>query len=117
VLTANLAKLYEMRPARPHLKALPEYPVSKRDLSLVAEGEVQFEDIEKSLVKNAGRLLESLQVFDVYRGEQIGTGKTAYGVRLSFRSKDKTLTDEEIDRIIDKVLTRLKNELSVTLRS
>jgi phenylalanyl-tRNA synthetase beta chain len=56
-------------------------------------------------------------VFDVYRGDNIPRGQAAYGVRLSFRAPDRTLRDEEIDRVIDKVVTTLKNELGVELRS
>ena len=61
-------------------------------------------------------MLESLQVFDVYHGDKIDGGQTAYGVRLTFRSPERTLTDAEVDQIIDKVLTRLKNELRIELR-
>ena len=62
-------------------------------------------------------MLESLQVFDVYRGDKIGTGQTAYGVRLTFRSAETTLTDGEVDQIIEKALTRLRNELKIELRT
>jgi phenylalanyl-tRNA synthetase beta chain len=62
-------------------------------------------------------LLESVVVFDVYRGEAIPEDHPAYGVRLSFRSPERTLRDEEIDRVIGKVVSKLKNELGVELRS
>ncbi|MBP2680956.1 MAG: pheT, partial [Candidatus Krumholzibacteriota bacterium] len=67
--------------------------------------------------KSAGPLLESTMVFDVYRGDNVPKGHTAYGVRLSFRSPDRTLRDEDIDRVIEKIVTTLKNELGVELRS
>jgi phenylalanyl-tRNA synthetase beta chain len=115
--TFDLSKCYELKGCQGRLKALPEYPASRRDLSLVARPGSGYGEIEKALVKNAGPLLESAMVFDVYRGDNIPRGYTAYGVRLSFRAPDRTLRDEEIDRIIDKVVTTLKNELGVELRS
>lgn len=115
--TVDLAALYDMAGGQPSLKPLPEYPASKRDLSLVAPEGVLYDDIEKHLVKSGGQLLESHHIFDVYRGEHVPEAHTAYGIRLSFRSPEKTLTDEGIDRIIDKILAKLKNELGVELRS
>ncbi len=113
----DLVTCYEEKGRQGKLKPLPEYPVSRRDLSLVTAGGVEYRAIEKALVKHAGALLESTSVFDVYRGENIATGHVAYGVRLSFRAPDRTLRDEEIDRVIDRVLLKLKSELGVELRS
>jgi phenylalanyl-tRNA synthetase beta chain len=115
--TLDLLKCYDLRGPQAKLKDLPEYPASRRDLSLVARPGSGFGEIEKALVKNAGPLLESLAVFDVYRGDNIPRGHTAYGVRLSFRAPDRTLRDEEIEPIIGKIVTTLKNELNVELRS
>jgi phenylalanyl-tRNA synthetase beta chain len=115
--TCDLSKCYELRGFQGRFKELPGYPASRRDLSLVARPGAGYGEIEKALVKSAGPLLESAVAFDVYRGDNIPRGHTAYGVRLSFRAPDRTLRDEEIDRIIDKVVTTLKNELGVELRS
>ena len=113
----DLERLYKARLATPRSKPLAEYPVSKRDLSLLAKESVRYEQIEKALVKNSRGLLESARLFDIYTGDAIPAGSTAYGIRLQFRSKERTLTDEEIDNVIDKILTKLKNDLDVELRS
>ena len=115
--TIDLAVCYGLRSKHGKLKPLADYPMSKRDLSLLTPAGVEYGEIEKALAKHAGRLLESCVVFDVYRGEKIAKDHTAYGVRLSFRAPDRTLRDEEIDQVIDKIVTRLKNELGVELRS
>ncbi len=113
----DLAECYELRSRQAKLRPLAEFPVSRRDLSLVTAGRTEYREIEKALVKHAGPLLESISVFDVYRGENLAKGSTAYGVRLSFRAPDRTLRDEEVDKIIEKAVSKLKDELGVELRS
>jgi phenylalanyl-tRNA synthetase beta chain len=98
-------------------RPIAEFPVSKRDLSLVTPADVTYDRVEKYLVKYGGRLLESVQAFDVYRGENLPEGSTAFGVRLLFRSPERTLRDSEIDEILEKVIHKLQSELGVTLRA
>jgi phenylalanyl-tRNA synthetase beta chain len=112
----DLARLLRLRSGRARFKPLPEYPVSKRDLSLVTPPNVTYGQVEKCLVKHGGRLLESAQAFDVYRGENLPDGATAFGVRLRFRSPERTLRDSDIDKILEKVIQKLQSELGVTLR-
>lgn len=116
-VTIDVNAIYDRVQKRRAFRPLPEYPASRRDLSLVAAQGTRCDDIEKWLVKSAGRLLESMQVFDVYHGDQLPEGRTAYGLRLNFRSPDRTLTDDEVDSIIEKILTNLKKQLGVELRS
>jgi phenylalanyl-tRNA synthetase beta chain len=115
--TIDLEHFYRHRSSAKRYNQLPEYPVSKRDLSLVAGASVDYRQIEKALVRQGSGLLESLQVFDVYRGGNLLEGSTAYGVRLVFRSPDRTLTDKEIDGIIEKMISKLNRDLKVVLRS
>jgi phenylalanyl-tRNA synthetase beta chain len=115
--TIDLEHFYRHRSSAKRFNPLPEYPVSKRDLSLVADANVDYRQIEKALVMQGSGLLESLQVFDVYRGGSLPEGSTAYGVRLVFRSADRTLTDKEIDGIIEKMISKLNRDLKVVLRS
>jgi phenylalanyl-tRNA synthetase beta chain len=114
---ADLQLLFQARRRRAGFEPVPEYPPSKRDLSLVTPAGVSYGQIEKSLVKNGGRLLESVQVFDVFRGGNMPEGSTAYGVRLSFRSSEGTLTDADVDAVLAKVIDKLQSELGVVLRS
>jgi len=78
---------------------------------------VDWAQIEKTLVKHAGRLLESHWVFDVYRGDSLPDGHTAYGVRLVFRSAAGTLRDADVDGAVAKVVSKLQSDLGVALRS
>jgi phenylalanyl-tRNA synthetase beta chain len=113
----DLTALYELHADATLFHAFSEFPASRRDLSLVAPGGVAWGQIEKHVAKVGGRLLESLQVFDVFRGASVGADRTAYGVRLAFRSADGTLTDADVDAVIAKIVAKLEAELGVVLRS
>lgn len=115
--SVDLDELHRRAADRPRFSPLADYPSARRDLSLVAGRAVRFAEIQKSVVKSSGPLLESLQVFDVYNGSNIDNDCTAYGLRLTFRSPGRTLTDGDVDHVIAKVLLDLKKKLGVELRS
>ncbi|UCF06116.1 MAG: phenylalanine--tRNA ligase subunit beta [bacterium] len=91
------------------------YPLVKRDLCLVAGERVAFADIQNVIVRST-KYLESIRLFDYYTGGHLGESKRSYTFRLSFRSKEGTLADSDVDREIEKILSDLNRELQVTLR-
>ncbi|MBU8921048.1 MAG: phenylalanine--tRNA ligase subunit beta [Bacteroidales bacterium] len=91
------------------------YPQVKRDLCVVAQERVTFADIRRVIEKRA-KFLESIRLFDYYRGETLGEGRRSYTFSLGFRSRDNTLDDAAVDKVIQKVLNSLQRELQVTLR-
>ena len=94
---------------------LPKFPASTRDLSLVCEEELPVIEIEKVIKSSVGKILEQLELFDIFRGEQIGEGKKSVSFSLVMRSHDHTLNDEEADNAIKKVLKNLE-KINVVLR-
>ena len=82
-------------------------PAAWRDLAIIAPVGVSYGEIAALLQKEAGELLESVEPFDVYTGEQVGAGNRSVAVRLVFRGA-KTLTDEEVDPIMDKLIGAVK---------
>ena len=97
-------------------KPLPKYPAITRDIALlVNEGETvgRILDIIK---ERGGRLLENAELFDVYRGKQIESGKKSVAFALTYRDAEKTLTDEEVAKVHTKILDTLAKELDATLR-
>ncbi len=98
-------------------RALSKFPSSTRDLALVCEEELEAGKIEAVMKKAGGKLLESVTLFDVYRGVQIGEGKKNLAFSLTFRAADHTVTAEEVDKAIKKVLVLLERELGLTLRA
>jgi phenylalanyl-tRNA synthetase beta chain len=113
----DLGAIFEAHAEAVTFRPFTAFPASRRDLSLVAPRGVGWGQIEKHVAKVGGRLLESLQVFDVYQGAALGVDRIAYGVRLSFRSADATLKDAEVDAIVGRIVGKLEAELGVALRS
>jgi len=97
-------------------KKLPKYPSSQRDLALIADDTVLAAQIENIIKKKAGNIFESLTLFDVYKGKQIADNKKSMAYSVVFRDENKTLTDEDINPVIESILKELSEKLGVTLR-
>ncbi|SNR66111.1 phenylalanine--tRNA ligase subunit beta [Desulfurobacterium atlanticum] len=91
-------------------KKLPKFPPVTRDIAVLVDKDVFAKDVEKIIVKSAGKLLEKIKLFDIYEGENIPEGKKSLAFSLTFRSSEKTLSDEEVSRIIEKVVKNLEKE-------
>ncbi len=78
--------------------------------------DIQVGDIE-SIIKEQGKaILEKVQLFDVYRGKQVAEGKKSVAFALTYRDKNKTLTDEDVAKVHDKALEALKEKVNAVLR-
>ena len=104
----DLAALFAVETPRVLYKPLPRFPAVERDLALLCDEEMPVADIEKLITAAGGKLLESAELFDVYRGAQILTGKKSVAYSLCFRGADRTLSDEDIDPIMEKIFARLE---------
>ncbi len=99
----------------PNFTGIAKFPAVTRDLSMVMKKEVTVGEVEAIIEKNAGKLLESVSLFDVYEGAQIATGYKSAAFSLSFRSKDKTLEDSDINPVMEKILKALTDK-GISLR-
>lgn len=97
--------------------AYSSYPASDRDIALFAPVEVSVANLQRSITKAAGKLLESVELFDEYRGENVPQGQRSLAFRLIYRAGDRTLTDEEVAPAMQKVRDTLIKDFKVTLRS
>ncbi len=95
---------------------LPKFPAVTRDISMVVKKNVFVKDIENIINKSGGKLLENITLFDVYTGGQIEKGLKSVSYSLTFRDRDRTLVDDEVNDIMDKILNSLNNELDAALR-
>jgi phenylalanyl-tRNA synthetase beta chain len=106
-----------MTPGRKTYQALPKYPAVERDLAVVVAEDVTHQMIVSEIQACCGALLESVELFDIYRGEQVVAGKKSMAYALRFRSDDRTLTDNEVSSLQDQVLHRLMKKYQAELRS
>lgn len=98
-------------------KAYSTYPASDRDLAFFAPTSVSVMDLEKAISKSGGKLLDSVTLFDEYRGESVPEGQRSLAFRLVYRSSDRTLTDKDIEPVHQKVRAALEKSYQVSLRS
>jgi phenylalanyl-tRNA synthetase beta chain len=101
----------------PRHAALPAFPGVERDLALVVLEEVSAERVLEVLRRAGGEDLEKVEVFDLYRGKGVPGGSRSLAFRLRFQSLERTLTDAEVDRAIERVTKRLMEELNVRVRA
>jgi phenylalanyl-tRNA synthetase beta chain len=95
---------------------LPRFPAITRDLALVVEEKVTVGDMERVIKANGGKYLEQVELFDIFRGKQIGEGKKSVAFSVVFRAEDRTLQDSEVSGIMEKMIESLQKELNAVLR-
>ena len=98
------------------VKPLPKYPSAHRDLAIVVDESVRIGDLIESIKKTAGNTLDSLELFDIYEGEQIEAGKKSVAFKMLFRKQDATMTQEEVNQLFDKILNTLSSTFNAQLR-
>lgn len=116
VLEINLDKLATKKVGKMKYKEISKYPSIKKDLAIIVDKNITSEEVALVIKKAGGKLLKKIEVFDVYTGENIGKDKKSLAYSLSFEATDRTLTDEEINIIIDKVVANVEKSLRAELR-
>ncbi len=90
-------------------KPLPKFPAVERDYAFLCDADIPVGALEKAIASGAGRLLERVELFDVYTGAQIPEGKKSVAYSVYLRSSDSTLSDKEIDAVNDKIIKKLES--------
>lgn len=116
VAELNLDKLYEASNTVKTYKPLPKFPAVTRDIALLVDDEVLVEQIEDTIRKAGGNYVETVKLFDVYKGKQIPEGKKSIAYAIAYRDESKTLTDKEVNKVHDKILKALEFKLGAQLR-
>ncbi len=97
-------------------KELPKFPEVRRDLALLLDESVSFADLYRSSFKAAKKLLKSVTLFDVYRGDKIPAGKKQYALGFTLQDQEKTLTDADVEKIMGRLLSTFTGEYGAALR-
>lgn len=107
VLEINLDKLLAKKTGKMKYKEISKFPTVKKDLSIIVDNKVQSSEIATQIKKAAGSLLLNSEVFDLYAGKGIEEGKKSLAFALTFGANDRTLTNQEINDVLEKIVDRL----------
>ncbi len=98
------------------IQEVAKFPEVKRDLSLVLDAPVIFDEIRNLILNTEKRLIKSIGVFDVYEGENIPKGKKAYALSFTLQDETKTLTDDEIEKTMQRLIAAFEQKLGAVIR-
>lgn len=112
----DLDSVYENVELESKYKQLPKFPAVTRDIALLVDEHILVQDIEDAIRKAGGNLVEKVDLFDIYRGEQIPEGKKSIAYAIVYRNESKTLTDKEVNKVHEKILRALEYKLGAILR-
>ena len=113
----NWPALFELvRRDKIGFREIPRFPEVRRDLALLLDEHVQYADLRAAAFKQAKGLLQQVGLFDVYRGDKIPEGKKQYALSFVIRSDERTLTDQDTERLMDRLLETFRKDFGAVLR-
>ena len=112
----NFEKLFALQLPEPTYTPLPKYPAVTRDIAVVCDETVTVGHAQDVITKAGGKLLRNVRLFDIYRGANLGEGKKSLAFSLTLRADDRTLTDDDSEGTIGRILAALKDSLGAILR-
>jgi phenylalanyl-tRNA synthetase beta chain len=98
------------------LQPVSSFPNVRRDLALLLDKAVRYSEIERIAVKAEPKLLKAINAFDVYEGDKIESGKKSYAISFILQDEQKTLTDHDIETVMNKLIKQFEKELGAVLR-
>lgn len=105
-----------IQPGTIFYKSISKFPGVRRDLSLLIDRSVQFDEIKKIAFETNNRLLKEINIFDVYEGKQIDANKKSYSIYMILQDEHKTLIDKEIEDVMNKLILNFKSKLNAEIR-
>ena len=116
IAVIDMPEIVQRASFEPRYSGVAKFPAVSRDLSMVVPENICAQDIDDIIIQRGGKILESYKLFDVYEGEQIERGYKSMAYTVVFRAKDKTLSEDEINSVMKKILNGLER-LGIELRS
>ena len=116
----NVCSLYLdlLRPSSEKVtyQEISKFPSSRRDISMILDEKVSFEDIKNLAYKEENKILKEINLFDEYKDKKIGKGKKSFAISFTFNDSKKTLTDQVIDKIMIRLSEKIKSEFGAVIR-
>jgi phenylalanyl-tRNA synthetase beta chain len=112
----DLKMLYDAAKLDKKYRALPKFPSTSRDIAMLISDDVMVAEIESIISKYGKELIEDIKLFDVYKGKQIPEGLKSVAYSIVYRADNRTLKDEEVNVVHDKIVNALKEKLGAQLR-
>ncbi|HET6539790.1 MAG TPA: phenylalanine--tRNA ligase subunit beta, partial [Chryseolinea sp.] len=112
----NTSLLFQNANPKLVIQEVTKFPEVRRDLSLVLDKQISFEEIHNLIMAEEKKLIKNIIAFDVYEGEKIPKGKKAYALGFTLLNETKTLTDEEIDKTMERLMAALEQKFGALIR-
>ena len=112
----NINKIVKYAKFNKKYVEIPKYPAVERDIAMLVDEEIEVGQIKRIITQKAKKMLEEINLFDVYRNEKLGKNKKSVAYSLKFRLTDRTLTDEEVNNTMQEIVNALEKELNAELR-
>ena len=113
----NTATLYAACETEVNYRSIPAFPAVKRDLALIIDENVSYKTLEEIGFKYGSKLMKNITLFDVYEGDKIEKGKKSYALNFVLQHPEKTLTEEEINKVMNKLIAAYEREAGAKLRN
>ncbi|MGE5606512.1 MAG: phenylalanine--tRNA ligase subunit beta [Bacteroidota bacterium] len=117
IMELNLNLVAELTHDTVTFEPLPKYPAVQRDLALVLSNKIEADRINARIKEIGGDLVERVELFDVYQGEQVGPEMRSLAFSITYRSKEKTMSDQEVNELQTELLQKLNSEFGAAVRS
>lgn len=117
IMELNLNVVADLIPGAVTFEPLPKFPAVQRDLALVLSNKIDADRISARIKEIGGDLVERVELFDVYQGEQVGPEMRSMAFSITYRSKEKTMNDQEVNQLQTKLLQELNSEFGAAVRS
>lgn len=112
----NTSLLFQSANPKLVIQEVAKFPEVRRDLSLVVDKQISFDEIRSLIYSTERKLIRNITAFDVYEGDKIAAGKKAYALGFTLQDESKTLTDEEIDRTMQRLISAFEQKLGALIR-
>ena len=111
----SMSKLYELKTKPLKFKEASRYPEIKKDVAFIVDNAITNKEIEEVIKKSGGRLLTDIDIFDIYR--DIEEGKKSMAYKLTFKDETRTLSDDEVMEVFNKIITDVESKLNAKVRN